>query len=181
MVQTAARAEVQTTGEKSPVQIRKLGHVVLWVSDVERSAKFYTELLNFRISDWERRPDGHEMVFLNACGDHHTVALFSRPGGEMPPPEYLQLSHFALEVGHIDELFAIREFLKAKGVAIRNEGRRGAGCNIDVSFDDPDGYHLELYCNMDQVGDGRRPRPADQFRRAATLEEARDNPVPASW
>jgi catechol 2,3-dioxygenase-like lactoylglutathione lyase family enzyme len=181
MAQTAVRPEPHTTIEKSPVQVRKLGHVVLWVSDVQRSMKFYTEVLNFRVSDWEKRPDGHEMVFLNACGDHHSVALFSRPGGQMPPEEYLQLSHFALEVGHIDELFAVREFLTRKGIPIRSEGRKGAGCNIDVSFDDPDGYHIELYCNMDQVGNGSRPRPTEQFRRASTLEEARDNPVAANW
>ena len=177
MVQTQAPPDSQATTERSPVQIRKLGHVVLWVSDVRQSAKFYTEILNFRVSDWDER----DMVFLNACGDHHTIALFSRPGGEMPPPEYLQLSHFAMEVGHIDELFEIRDFLKRKGVPIRSEGRKGAGCNIDVSFDDPDGYHIELYCNMDQVGKGSRPRPSEQFRRASTLEEARDNPVSANW
>ena len=180
MAQTALRPEVETTTVKSPVQVRKLGHVVLWVSDVRKSSEFYTEVLNFRVSDWDKRPD-REMVFLNACGDHHTVALFSRPGGQMPPPEYLQLSHFAMEVGHIDELFAIREYLKSKGIPIRSEGRKTAGCNIDVSFDDPDGYHIELYCNMDQVGDGSRPRPAAQFRPAVTLEEARDNPVSANW
>ncbi|HZT05984.1 MAG TPA: VOC family protein [Chloroflexota bacterium] len=180
MAQTVMQAIDQSIGTKSPVQVRKLGHVVLWVSDIERSVQFYTEILNFRVSDWEKRPD-RQMVFLNACGDHHTVALFSRPGGQMPPPEYLQLSHFALEVGHIDELFAIREFLKSRGVPIRSEGRKGAGCNIDVSFDDPDGYHVELYCNMDQVGRGDRPRPASQFHPTSTLEEARDNPVPACW
>src|SRR3954451_11283198 len=98
MAQTALRREVEETTEKSPVEIRKLGHVVVWVSDIRRSVQFYTDVLNMRVSDWDVSPD-REMVFLNACGDHHTVALFSRPGGEMPPPEFLQLSHFALEVG----------------------------------------------------------------------------------
>jgi len=178
MAQTMLRPEAEETAEKSPVQVRKLGHVVLWVSDVRRSAQFYCDILNFRVSDWDEE---RGMVFLNACGDHHTVALFSRPGGEMPPREFLQLSHFAMEVGYIDELFEIREFLKRKGIPLSSEGRKGAGCNIDVSFQDPDGYHIELYCNMDQVGNGARPRPASQFRRASTLEEARDNPVPANW
>jgi hypothetical protein len=99
----------------------------------------------------------------------------------MPPPEFLQLSHFAMEVGDIDELFEIREFLKRQGIPIRSEGRKGAGCNIDVSFDDPDGYHIELYCNIDKIGKANRARPASQWRRASTLEEARDNPVPANW
>jgi len=180
MAQAVLQPNAATTTEKSPVQIRKLGHVVLWVSDIQRSVNFYTEVLNFKVSDWDKQPS-REMVFLNACGDHHTVALFSRPGGEMPPPEFLQLSHFALEIGHIDDLFAIRDYLRAKGIPIKNEGRRRAGCNIQVEIDDPDGYRIEMYSNMDQVGKGDRPRPADQFRPTSTLEEARDNPVPANW
>ena len=34
-----------------PFRIGKLGHVVLNVRDVERSARFYTEVLGFQISD----------------------------------------------------------------------------------------------------------------------------------
>ena len=37
-----------TATETSPVNIRKLGHVVFRVRDVERSTRFYTEILNFR-------------------------------------------------------------------------------------------------------------------------------------
>jgi catechol 2,3-dioxygenase len=48
-----------------PFRIGKLGHVVLNVRDVERSARFYTEVLGFEISDVypeEMVPGG--MVFL---------------------------------------------------------------------------------------------------------------------
>ena len=38
-------------GNSSPVLMRKLGHVVLQVRDLVRSMKFYTEVLNFRVSD----------------------------------------------------------------------------------------------------------------------------------
>ena len=85
-----------------------------------------------------------------------------------------------MQVGSIDELFEIRAFLQRKGIETR-EGRKGRGCNIEVSFDDPDGYHVELYCNMDQIGPNNRARPADQWRRAKSLEEARDNPLPVTW
>jgi catechol 2,3-dioxygenase-like lactoylglutathione lyase family enzyme len=33
------------------VKIRKLGHVGIFVKDVERSKKFYTEILGFKVSD----------------------------------------------------------------------------------------------------------------------------------
>jgi hypothetical protein len=86
-----------------------------------------------------------------------------------------------MEVASLDELFEIREFLRTKGVPITGEGRKGPGCNIELSFRDPDGYSLELYCSMDQIGPNNRARPATQWRRVNTLEEARDKPLPATW
>ena len=85
-----------------------------------------------------------------------------------------------MEVGGIDELLEIRAFLHGKGIETR-EGRKGPGCNVEVSFDDPDGYHVELYCNMDQIGPENRTRPSSQFQRTNSIEEARDHPVPSSW
>ena len=180
MTETLERTNEQATQEKSPVQIRKLGHVVFRVRDVERSTRFYAEILNFRVSDVNE----NGMVFFNTCGDHHTIAIAPAASGEAAghaPKDQLGISHFALEVGSIEELFEIREFLKGKGVPITFEGRKGAGCNIGVEFHDPDGYQIELYCAMDQVGPDNRTRPPEQFRRAKSLEEARDNPVPPTW
>jgi len=70
-----------------------------------------------------------------------------------------------------------REFLRAKGVKIVYEGRRGPGCNPGVEFLDPDGFNIELYACMDQIGWDQKSRPADQWRRASSLEEAVENPV----
>jgi catechol 2,3-dioxygenase-like lactoylglutathione lyase family enzyme len=178
MAQTIERS-VEAEVETSPVRIRKLGHVVFRVRDVERSKKFYTEILNFRVSDTNE----NGMVFMNTCGDHHTIAIAPAALGDaaaQPARDQLGLSHFAMQVGSIDELFEIRAFLQRKGIQTR-EGRKGPGCNIEVSFDDPDGYHVELYCNMDQIGSDNHTRPAEQWRRTETLEEARANPVPANW
>ena len=96
--------------ERSPVQIRKLGHVVIRVRDVERSIRFYTEILNFRVSDVNEGG----MVFFNTCGDHHTIAIAAAGAGEEaqhPAKDQLGLSHFAMEVANLDELFELREFL----------------------------------------------------------------------
>jgi catechol 2,3-dioxygenase-like lactoylglutathione lyase family enzyme len=181
MAETLAQPSVGiSTRERSPVQIRKLGHVVFRVRDVERSTHFYTEILNFRVSDVNERG----MVFFNVCGDHHTLAIMPASEGEaaeQPPSNQLGLSHFAMEVTNLDELFEIRDFLKRKGVTITSEGRNGPGSNISLEFLDPDGYQLELYCNMDQIGRDNRARPADQWHRVKSLEAARDHPLPATW
>jgi catechol 2,3-dioxygenase len=166
-------------GRPSPVRIRKLGHVVLQVRDVERSTKFYTEVFNFRVSD--RNPDGG--VFLTAVGDHHTVGLFPSAGeaAAAPAKDAVRLHHFAMQVGSIEELFEIRSYLREHGVPIVFEGRRRLGGHTSVEFLDPDGYHLELYCDMDQVKPDARSRPLAPGPQPRTLEAARDNPKPPTW
>jgi len=177
MLHLSEREETRAEGS-SPVCIRKLGHVVLWVRDLERSTKFYTEILNFRVSDVNEKG----MVFFTTCGDHHTVAIAQAPADSLPATKGTPgLHHFAMEVAGVDELFAIRQFMREKGVTISFEGRRGAGSNIGVEFLDPDGNSLELYCDIDQIAPGAPSRPAEQWSRTTTLEEARDKPMPSGW
>ena len=164
-----------STDEDTPVKVRKLGHVVFTVSDIERSTKFWTEIMGFQVSDRNE----HGMVFLHHGADHHTVALApAKTKDELPKDGRPGFHHCALEVGSVSELFEIRDFLRAKGVPIVYEGRRGAGCNPGVEFRDPDGFNIELYTSMDQIGWDDKSRPADQWIRAKSLEEAVANPVP---
>ena len=163
----------------SPVRIRKLGHVVIQVSDLERSMRFYTEVLNFRVSD--RSPEG--AVFLTSVGDHHTIGLFPSDGenAEIPAKGAVRLQHFAFQVETLDELFEVRSYLRERGIPIVWEGRRAMGGHTSVEFLDPDGYHVELYCDMDQIPPGGRSRPRDPNARYDTLEKSRDNPKPPAW
>ena len=172
-------------GEQSPVRLKKLGHVVVLVSDLERSTRFYTEVLNMRVSD--RGADGS--VFLNAVGDHHTIALFPAGAGTAGPTSQdaesqiagARLHHFAMEVEDLDALFEIRAYLQARGVPIVWQGRRLFGGHVSVEFLDPDGFHLELYCEMDRIGEDNRTRPADRSQVRDTLEAARDHPKSPTW
>ena len=43
---------------------------------------------------------------------------------------------------------------------------------------DPDGFSIELYASMDQIGADGTSRPAEQWRRAKSLEEAVAHPLP---
>lgn len=163
----------------SPVRVKKLGHVVIQVRDLERSTRFYTEILNFRVSD-NATVGG---VFLTGIGDHHTIGLFPSDGdkAEIPPEGAVRLHHFALQVETMDELFDIRAYLQERGVPIKWEGRRAMGGHTSVEFLDPDGYHVELYCDMDQIAPGGRSRPRDPNARYDTLEKSRNNPKPPTW
>jgi catechol 2,3-dioxygenase len=155
-------------------ELRKIGHVVLNVTDLEASVRFYTEVLGLRISD--RYPDTMVpggMVFLRCNTDHHGVALV----GGAARLDRTSLNHFAFEVGSPDEVFRARAWLRQHGVPIVFEGRRRAGCQLAVEFTDPDGNNLEIYWGLDQIGTDGRARPAGEWRPARSLEEAVANPV----
>jgi catechol 2,3-dioxygenase len=155
-------------------ELKKIGHVVLNVSDLEASVRFYTEVLGLQISD--RYPDTMVpggMVFMRCNTDHHGVALV---GGAIKL-ERTTLNHFAFEVGSPDDVFRARAWLRERGVPIVFEGRRRAGCQLAVEFQDPDGNNLEIYWGLDQIGTGGQARPAAEWRPAKTLEDAVANPV----
>jgi catechol 2,3-dioxygenase len=160
----------------APFALRKIGHVVLMVSDLQRSTEFYTGVLGFQVSDVypeDMMPGG--MVFLRCNPDHHGIALV---GGAAGPSTRRELHHLAFEVGTLDEVFRARKRLRECGATIVFEGRRRAGVQIAVEFLDPDGHNLEIYWGLDQVGTEGVSRPADQWRGAKTLEEALANPPP---
>lgn len=168
----------ETTITKTPIAVRKLGHLVYEVSDIEQTTRFWTDIMGFTVSDVNEKG----MVFLRAAGDHHSIALApTNKQGRPPKDAGVQFHHLAMEVGTIEELFAARDFLRERGIPLTYEGRRGPGGNIGLEFKDPDGYVFEIYCDMDQVGDDGRSRPAEQFHRARSLEEAVANPLPASY
>jgi catechol 2,3-dioxygenase-like lactoylglutathione lyase family enzyme len=156
-----------------------LGHVVIQVRDLERSTRFYTEVLNFRVSD-QATAGG---VFLTAIGDHHTIGLFPSDGenAEIPSKGAVRLHHLAMQVDSLDELFEIRTYLQERGVPIVWEGRRALGGHTSVEFLDPDGYHLELFCDMDQIPPGGRSRPRNAGAVHDTLEKSRANPKSPTW
>ena len=162
---------------KSPINITKLGHVVYSVRDLDRSMKFWTDIMGFKFSD--KNENG--MVFFRNATDHHTIALMeAKEKNDLPKRGELGFDHMAFEVGSVSELFKIRDFLKANNVTITYEGRRGPGGNPGVEFLDPDGYQIEIYSTMDQVGTDGRSRPANEWRRATTLEDAVAHPLPGA-
>jgi len=161
--------------EGLPFDIVKLGHVVLNCSDMERSVRFYTEVLGFEISDIypdEMVPGG--MVFMRFNEDHHGVALVGSMKGPSPNVE---LNHMAFEVATLDEVILARNHLRKHGVKLDFEGRRRAGVQIAVEFRDPDGHRLEIYWGLDRVKDDGVIRPASEWKLARSLKDAVADPV----
>jgi catechol 2,3-dioxygenase len=162
-------------GIDTPFSITKIGHVVLGCCDLERSVRFYTQILGFKVSDIyepDMVPGG--MVFMRFGEDHHGVGLV----GAMPgSAKNIELHHLAFEVESLEQLLRVREHLEKNKVTIAFQGRRRAGGQIAVEFADPDGHELELFWGLDKVGAGEAARPRSEWRPARSLEEAIDNPV----
>ena len=142
-----------------PFSLGKIGHVALYVKDIEASARFYVDVLGFRISDIygdDMMPGG--AVFLRCNPDHHGVALFRATEAN---PAGAGLHHMAFEVGTLDEVFRARDHLKAHGVKLDFEGRRRAGVQIAVEFRDPDGHRVEIDWGIDRIGSDGQARPVE--------------------
>jgi len=160
------------TPEDLPFNITKIGHVVLKVTDLERSVKFYTRVLGFRVSDvYPESMMPGRMIFMRCNSDHHGVALV---GGATHRSNSIELHHMAFEVSTIDEVLRAREHLKTHNVKIQFEGRRRAGAQVAVEFLDPDGHWLEIFWGLDQIGPKEKARPATEWVEVFSLEDAID-------
>jgi catechol 2,3-dioxygenase len=172
-------AEVAAMGRPKglPFRLNKIGHLALYVQDLQRSAKFYTDVLGFQVSDVYAEDAGMlagGAVFVRLNADHHGIALFKankdyRPGAG--------LHHIAFEVSSLDEVLRVRDHLRKHDVRIHFEGRRRAGVQLAVEFQDPDGHNLEIYWGIDQIGSDGHVRPAEQWKGANSLEAAIADPV----
>jgi catechol-2,3-dioxygenase len=119
------------------VELRRLDHVSLNVSDRPRSIAWYRDVLGLEQSGSPRRDDWP--VFMGDFGA--CVALFQAQV-ESPDraPESSGLRHVAFMVGR-DDLANARERLREHGVDFRFEDHGNAH---SVYFSDPDGNVIEL-------------------------------------
>lgn len=122
---------------------REIGHVVLNVTDVERSTRFYRDVVGFQVSRF--RPDG-SAAFLTCGIVHHNLALFKAPAGARPAEKgAIGLNHFAFRVDDYPMLQAAHRRLKEANATIDHIVDHGM--TRSIYFLDPDGIEMELFCN----------------------------------
>ena len=121
----------------------RIGHVHLTVSDLERSLKFYRDLLGFEITSTFE----NSAVFLSAGGYHQHIALNTWQGKEAtpPPPGHTGLYHFAILFPDRKELARMLKRLYEINYPLGGASDNGVSESVYVS--DPDGNNVELYCD----------------------------------
>jgi len=122
---------------KPVVQVTGLDHIVLHVTDVERSKRFYCDILGFQVDR-----DRGRQVFLRAGSNQ--LGLFAVPDGETLDVR-TAVNHLALRMGDGTKA-GVKALLEAQGIKVH--GRTGD--ETCVYFEDPDGHRLQLYTLEDQ-------------------------------
>ena len=144
------------------MRIKELGHVVLYVRDLERSRRFYGELLGWA----EITPEdgvGFPAAAFSSGRTHHELLLIEVGPAATPIPEgrRVGLYHFGLKIGESDsELREARDELLAAGTRI--VGATDHGITHSLYIADPDGNEIELY--IDVQPERWRDDPAAMFR-----------------
>jgi catechol 2,3-dioxygenase len=122
---------------------KEIGHVVLNVRDVERSTKFYRDVVGFQVSRF--RPDGSG-AFLTCGIIHHNLALFKAPeGAQAIQRGGIGLNHFAFKVANYQGLQEAHKRLVEAEATIDHIVDHGM--TRSVYFMDPDGIEMELFCD----------------------------------
>jgi catechol 2,3-dioxygenase-like lactoylglutathione lyase family enzyme len=119
---------------------RGVHHVALLCADVERTVRFYQELLEFPLTEiFENRDYRRSNHFFFDLGHGNLLAFFDLPGLDLGPyAEVLGgLHHLAISV-EPERWERLREKLAAAGVPVQVES------GVSLYFRDPDGARIEL-------------------------------------
>jgi catechol-2,3-dioxygenase len=121
------------------IGLKRLQHLVLWVSNVERSVRFYRDILGFEVKTQSPRA-----AFLRIPGspDDHHLGLFEHTGVPGPHEGVARMYHSAWEVGDITDLVRARGRLMEAGALV---GSSNHGVSLSLYAKDPDGLEFEIF------------------------------------
>jgi catechol 2,3-dioxygenase-like lactoylglutathione lyase family enzyme len=134
------RAYLRPAGDRPQSSARGVHHTALLSSDVEQTIKFYSEVLEFPLTDiFENRDYRGSNHFFFDIGNGNLLAFFDFPGLDLGPyAEVLGgLHHIAISV-EPQRWAKLRANLDAAGVEYLQES------GTSIYFRDPDGARLEL-------------------------------------
>ena len=121
-------------------KVRKLLHTRYRVNDLERTVKFYREVLGLEEVRRQKSPRGSELVFLKARGSEELIELCCYPAGG-PVRVQPDLTHLAFEVDSLEEF---GQHLARLGLNYSDGPHASTGGGAIAFLDAPEGYEIEL-------------------------------------
>jgi lactoylglutathione lyase len=132
------------------MKVRKLLHTRYRLNDLEKSVKFYQDVLGLEEVRRHKSPRGSELVFLKAPASEETIELCHFPSSG-PVQVQPDLTHLAFEVDSLEEFgkhLAAHGLKYSDGPTMKENG--GGFAFIDA----PEGYEIELIQISLQPGTG---------------------------
>jgi catechol 2,3-dioxygenase len=139
------------------MEVQELGHIVLYVHNVPRSAAFYRDVLGWRQilpTEGERQDNGFPAAAFSAPSGrtHHELLLIEvgDDAASVPRGRRVGMYHFGLKIGDSDDDLrdALRQ-LQASGANV--VGASDHTVTHSLYIEDPDGNEIELYVDVPGV------------------------------
>lgn len=118
----------------------RLLHTRYRVNDLERTVRFYRDVLGLQEVRRHKSPRGSELVFLKAPQSEEEIELCSFPGSG-PVQVQPDLTHLAFEV---DNLEAFGSHLAGLGLKYSDGPTTSSSGTVFAFIDAPEGYEIEL-------------------------------------
>jgi lactoylglutathione lyase len=132
------------------MKVGKLLHTRYRLNDLEKSVKFYKEILGLEEVRRHKSPRGSELAFLKAPGSEELIELcyFPSSGAVQVQPD---LTHLAFEVENLE---AFGKHLAAHGLKYSDGPTMKENGGGFAFIDAPEGYEIELIQVSRQPGTG---------------------------
>lgn len=116
-----------------------MGHVVLYVAEIEPTLDFYRDVLGFKRTDYMQfGPNGMGIHFLRCTRRHHTLALL-----QVGPPSGVQ--HLMFESTTLDGVGKALDRARTAGITISSElGRHRNDKTVSFYMNGPSGFDVEI-------------------------------------
>lgn len=152
----------------STVDPVRLNHAVLFVDDLDRAERFYSDVFGMTVAAREPRANA-AFLRLPRSGNHHDLGLFGVGPGAAPKQRgAIGLYHLAWQVDTVDELADAQQVL-AKAGALTGESSHGATKSVYGA--DPDGNEFEVMWMLPREawGEYENTAPIDRLDLQAEL------------
>jgi catechol-2,3-dioxygenase len=127
------------------MQVKELGHIVLYARDLEVSRRFYRDVLGWN----EIAAMENQMAMFSSGRTHHELLLIDVGPNAAPIPtgRRVGMYHFGLKIGTSDDELreALRTLLDAGANVV---GTADHGVTHSIYITDPDGNEIELYIDV---------------------------------